>query len=304
MSTPPASYRTSGNSQQNKFLPSFPPPLYYRDTYGLTPIYEQQYSDSMVTDNSDDTITTRSTIKTTVNLSHNAHMMHESQTSRGTAMTQSFHIEQITTNRILITNIRTLFTLSLIAFVAAIQLLMFSIICLFYDGSPLYLALIISIVFIINAAILIYFIKQNPCRFLLYLCIATTALCIILSLVLFFWTAYLVYDEDRELRNDGWNFAQANLLNSNRIVSNTRIAMYSLHMLLTPVEGIACVAILYVLYRNMKKLRDGHISRGYFISEPVGHQTVLVPIELKQVRRIEAYDDDAENASIGVQTGV
>uniref|UniRef100_A0A0N4ZHL3 MARVEL domain-containing protein n=1 Tax=Parastrongyloides trichosuri TaxID=131310 RepID=A0A0N4ZHL3_PARTI len=301
MSTPPIAYRSSSNNQQN--VPSFPSPLYYRDTYGLQNIYDQQYSESMVTDNSDDTITTRSTIRTTVNLAQAGNMF-DSQTSRGTAMTQSYQIEQILTNRILITNIKSLLTITLIAFGTAIQLLMFSIICLFYDGSPYYLSIISSVFFIINGIILLFFILRKPCRPLMYISITTCLLCCIIAVVLFFWTAYLIYNEDREIRDQGWNFAQANLLNSNRIVTYTRIAMYSLHMLLSPIEAIAGLAILYHLFKNMKKLKDGTISRGYFISEPMGHQTVLVPIELKQVRRLEINDDETENASIGVQTGI
>uniref|UniRef100_A0A0N5BUC0 MARVEL domain-containing protein n=1 Tax=Strongyloides papillosus TaxID=174720 RepID=A0A0N5BUC0_STREA len=301
MSTPPIAYRSSSSSQQN--IPSFPSPLYYRDTYGLQNIYDQQYSESMITDNSDDTITTRSTIRTTVNLAQTGNLF-DSQTSRGTGMTQSYQIEQILTNRILITNIKTLFTISLIAFGTAIQLLMFSVICYFYDGSPYYFSMITSIIFIINGVILLYFIIRKPCRPLMYLSICTSFICTLLSIILFFWTAYLIYNEDREIRDQGWNFAQANLLNSNRIVTYTRIAMYSLHMLLSPIEAIACLAILYHLYTNMKKLKDGTVRRGYFISEPIGHQTVLVPIELKQVRRMEVNDDETENASIGVQTGI
>ncbi|CEF60328.1 Hypothetical protein SRAE_X000206600 [Strongyloides ratti] len=301
MSTPPIAYRSSINNQQS--TPSFPSPLYYRDTYGLQNIYDQQYSESMITDNSDDTITTRSTIKTTVNLAQAGNMF-DSQTSRGTGMTQSYQIEQILTNRILITNVKTLFTISLIAFGTAIQLLMFSTICLFYDGSPYYLSMIFSIIFILNGIILIYFIIRRPCRSLMYISIFTSMLCSILAIILFFWTAYLIYNEDRQIRDQGWNFAQANLLNSNRIVTYTRIAMYSLHMLLSPIEAIACLTLLYHLYNNMKKLKDGTVRRGYFISEPIGHQTVLVPIELKQVRRLELNDDETENASIGVQTGI
>uniref|UniRef100_A0A0K0EG93 Transmembrane protein n=1 Tax=Strongyloides stercoralis TaxID=6248 RepID=A0A0K0EG93_STRER len=301
MSTPPIAYRSPSNNQQN--IPSFPSPLYYRDTYGLQNIYDQQYSESMITDNSDDTITTRSTIKTTVNLAHAGNMF-DSQTSRGTGMTQSYQIEQILTNRILITNVKTLIIISLIAFGTAIQLLMFSTICLFYDGSPYYLSMIFSIIFILNGIILIYFLIRRPCRPLLYISIFTSLLCSILSIILFFWTAYLIYNEDRQIRDQGWNFSQDNLLNSNRIVTYTRIAMYSLHMLLSPIEAIACLALLYHLYNNMKKLKDGTVRRGYFISEPIGHQTVLVPIELKQVRRLEMNDDETENASIGVQTGI
>uniref|UniRef100_A0A914E4B5 Uncharacterized protein n=1 Tax=Acrobeloides nanus TaxID=290746 RepID=A0A914E4B5_9BILA len=77
--------------------------------------------------------------------------------------------------------------------------------------------------------------------------------------------------------------------------------MYSLHMILTPIQALCCAAILYILYKTLRSLNEGEVTRGYFITKPVGHQTILVPIELKQVRRFDK-DDDAENVSIGVQT--
>ena len=51
----------------------------------------------------------------------------------------------------------------------------------------------------------------------------------------------------------------------------------------------------------MKSLNGDQVTKGYFFSHPTGHQTVLVPIELKQVRRIN-NEQDFDNISIGVQT--
>ncbi|KAK0390191.1 hypothetical protein QR680_019435 [Steinernema hermaphroditum] len=90
-------------------------------------------------------------------------------------------------------------------------------------------------------------------------------------------------------------------LNSNRIVTNTRVAMYNLHMILTPIYATTSAIILYTLFKNLRSISDGQVTKGYFMSQPnLGHQTVLVPIELKQVRKLE--DDEPDIASIGVQT--
>ena len=95
----------------------------------------------------------------------------------------------------------------------------------------------------INAIILGYFIKKHPLRVMLIICCVTTSISFVLCVGLFFWTAYLIYGEDRDIRKEGFDYSRANLLSTNRIVTNTRIAMYSLHMILTPIEGTNSQAI-------------------------------------------------------------
>jgi hypothetical protein len=56
----PVPYR-SQNAQQ--YTGSFPPPVYYRDTFGLQPINERRFSESITTNDSDETGTTKSTSK-------------------------------------------------------------------------------------------------------------------------------------------------------------------------------------------------------------------------------------------------
>ncbi|EJW73014.1 hypothetical protein WUBG_16080, partial [Wuchereria bancrofti] len=92
-----------------------------------------------------------------------------------------------------------------------------------------------------------------------------------------------------------------NFLELNRIVSNTRVAMYSLHMVLSPIQALCCAGILNILFKNLRHIQSDRITRGYFFTQPlIGQQTVLVPIELKQV---ETFDEsEIENASVGVQT--
>jgi hypothetical protein len=307
----PVPYRTKSAQQ---YTGSFPPPVYYRDTFGLQPVQDRRLTESMTTENSDDSVTTKSTVRTTMNIYHptTTNHMYESQ---HTDATPSYQVERILTNQVIITQARTLLILNLIAFGAAIQLSMFSVICILFDGSPYRLALIGSFLFLLNGACVFYFLKWRHSRAMLITCCVTTSITFILCVALFFWTAYLIYGEDKQIRDDGFDFAKADLRRSNHIVSNTRLAMYSLQMILVPVQAVCCAGILCILYKNLHDLQDGRVSKGYFFTKPLGHQvrmsvllifcvllllqTVLVPIELKQVRRL---NEEPENASIGVQT--
>uniref|UniRef100_A0A914CJ23 Transmembrane protein n=1 Tax=Acrobeloides nanus TaxID=290746 RepID=A0A914CJ23_9BILA len=198
--------------------------------------------------------------------------MQESQISRNTDGTRSYHIEQILTNQVLIIHARALLILTLVAFGSALQLLIFAVICLFFEGSPYLMALACSLLFILNTVLLYYFIRHRPLRSVLISCIISTSISFILCAALFFWTAYLVYGEDKQIRREGFDFSKADLLTSNRIVVNTRVAMYSLHMILTPIQALCCAAILYILYKTLRSLNEGEVTRGYFITKPVGHQ--------------------------------
>lgn len=222
--------------------------------------------------------------------------MHESV---HTDATPSYQVEQILTNQVLIKHARALLLLTMVAFGSAVQLLMFGVICILFDGSPYFLCPVGSVLFMVNAFIVFYFLRWRHSRQMLICCCVTTSIAFVICVTLFFWTAYLIYGEDKRIRDDGFDFAKADLRKSNNIVSNTRLAMYSLQMVFLPVQGVCCAAILYILYKNLRSIEEGKVSRGYFFTKPVGHQTVLVPIELKQVRRLE---DDADNTSIGVQT--
>uniref|UniRef100_A0A914S9S3 Uncharacterized protein n=1 Tax=Parascaris equorum TaxID=6256 RepID=A0A914S9S3_PAREQ len=102
-----------------------------------------------------------------------------------------FQVEQMVTNQVLLSNARTLLTLCLVAFGSALQLLVFAIICLFYDGCPYYFAVTISFLLMLNAATVLYFIRYKPTRIFLLLCILCSSVCFIASVALFIWTAYL-----------------------------------------------------------------------------------------------------------------
>ncbi|KAI6175901.1 hypothetical protein M3Y97_00740900 [Aphelenchoides bicaudatus] len=293
----PVPHRTS--SAQN-YAGSFPPPVYYRDTFGLQPANDRRFSES-VTTNDSDSDTTKSTIRTTMNIYHpiyNNNRMHESQYTDATG---SYHVEQIVTNQVIIQHPKALLVLVLCAFGSAVQLLMFAIISIFFDGSPYKLCLIASILFLINASLLFYFLRIRHSRQLLTICCCTTSFVFICCVALFFWTAYLIYGEDKRIRTDGFDFSKQDLQRTNHIVSNTRVAMYSLHMIFTPIQAVCCAGILYILYKNLHSIKDGEVLKGYFFSRPMGNQTVLVPIELKQVKSFDELDD-FEKISTAVQT--
>jgi hypothetical protein len=88
------------------------------------------------------------------------------------------------------------------------------------------------------------------------------------------------------IRRDGFDFSKADLQKTNHIVVNTRIAMYSLQIIFTPIQGgkfkefclfynilaVCAAGILYILYKNMRSINDNQVLKGYFFSKPIGHQ--------------------------------
>ncbi|VDO68000.1 unnamed protein product [Heligmosomoides polygyrus] len=207
----PVPFRTN----ENKYTPSFPPIVYYRDTFGLEPVSERErrMTESGAEGSDNDSIVTKSTVRTTMNVQPFA--MCESTGSKYTNMTPSYHVEQLLTNHVLTADPRTLLTLTLVAS-----------------------------------------------------CVAAS-LSFVQSVALFFWTAYLVNNEDKYLERIG--------ANENRIVTSTRIAMYSLQMIFAPIHAIAAAITVFVLYDNMRSLGEEKVTRGYFLSEPqLGHQGLLL----------------------------
>ncbi|CAB3397154.1 unnamed protein product [Caenorhabditis bovis] len=279
-------------------MPNFPPQVYYRDTYGF---------DDNHTESDNDSITTKSTVtvRTTYNINpmggggmainptyqhiHNRNTTMDS--SKFINFSNSYHVEQLVTSKILTPNPRTMLILTLIAFASALQLLIFSIIAVFYDG-PIPYALLISVLLICNSLVVLAFTKFRPTRAWLFTSLIAAAFSFVESVGLFFWTAMLINDEEKYIESVG--------ANDNRIVTSTRIAMYSFQMVFTPIHTIASALIIFVLRKQLTS-RDETVN-GYFLSEPeLGHQKILVPIELRQIR--DMTDDEDDNVSIGVQTG-
>ncbi|CAI5451770.1 unnamed protein product [Caenorhabditis angaria] len=282
---------------QTKNMPNFPPQVYYRDTYGF---------DDRKSESDNDSVTTKSTVtvRTTYNINPNAtssggiainptyqHIHRNMETSKMTNFSNSYHVEQLVTSKILTPNPRTLLICTLIAFASAVQLLMFSMIAMFYDG-PLPWTVIISFLLILNTLIVLVFTRCRPTRAWLFASLIAVAFSFIECAGLFFWTALLISDEEKYLEKVG--------ANDNRIVTSTRIAMYSCQLIFAPIHMIATGLLFFILRKQISS--TDQIVNGYFLSEPqLGHQKILVPIELRQIRDLS--DDDADNASVGVQTG-
>uniref|UniRef100_A0A8R1HU32 Uncharacterized protein n=1 Tax=Caenorhabditis japonica TaxID=281687 RepID=A0A8R1HU32_CAEJA len=284
-------------------MPNFPPSVYYRDTYGF---------DDRPSESDNDSITTKSTVtvRTTYNINPGGgggmatnptyHHIHGRATNHTTDPTKlmsnshasnSFHVEQLVTSKILTPNPRTIIICDLIATASAIQLLIFSIIAVFYDG-PFPWTILLCVLMICNCLIVFTFIKCQPTRGWLIASLIASAASFIECTGLFFWTALLISDEEKYLESVG--------AHDNRIVTSTRIAMYMCQMLFAPIHLIACGLIIWKLRTQLSP--SDEIVNGYFLSEPeLGHQKILVPIELRQIR--DHSDDDMDNASIGVQTG-
>ncbi|CAD6195090.1 unnamed protein product [Caenorhabditis auriculariae] len=271
-------------------MPSYPPIVYYRDTFGL---------DDRRSDSDNDSVTTRSTVRTTFNVlpsqqntTNNNNMMEMSKITNYSNISNTYHVEQLVTSKILTPNPHTLLILTLIAFASAVQLLIFSTIAMFYEG-PLPITSLISAFLIVNCLIIITFTRCRPTRCWMKASLIAGALSFVESAGIFFWTALLISDEEKYIESVG--------AHDNRIVTSTRIAMYSFSMVFAPIHAIASALIIFVL-RNQLSISEDVVNHGYFLSEPqLGHQKILVPIELRQMR--ETTDDETENASIGVQTG-
>ncbi|VDM60342.1 unnamed protein product [Angiostrongylus costaricensis] len=262
--------------------------IYYRDTFGLEPLTEGSDNDSI--------ICIGITVKTTKSFP-TMQVIHSLASFIYFVSNKKFSdilfVAQLLTNHVLTSDPRTLLTLTLVAIASAIQLVIFAVICVFYDGCPYYIGVVVGFLLLSNATVVFVFCKCKPSRgWLIASCVAAS-FSFVQSVSLFFWTAYLVNNEDKYIERIG--------AKENRIVTSTRIAMYSLQMIFAPIHAISTAIIVFVLYENLRSQNDEKITHGYFLSEPqLGHQKILVPIELRQVR--DMSDEDTENASVGVQT--
>lgn len=264
---------------------------------------EARFTDSMTTA-SDDSHTTRSTVRT---VNFREPVTSASEAGTASPITQSVHVEQLLTDNILIHHPRSLLILAFVQLAVAIQILIFGMICSFYNGCPYGTALWTSCLFILNAATGFLFLKLLPKKYMLYVYCGTEWLCLLLTIALFGVTAWLLDAEDKVLEDAGWSHVKDHLLQINRIIENTKIAMYTLHLVLAPIHGMCCGTSAIILCLNCRDAEEGHVRSGYYVSNsPMGHQTVLVPIELKQVKQLPSppRQDQRSNSvsSIGVQT--
>ncbi|CAK5026917.1 unnamed protein product [Meloidogyne enterolobii] len=315
MSAPPVPYRAESNSQQ--YTPSFPPPVYYRDTFGLEPV--EYLQGDCITDSDDESGTTKSTVRhhNFVRIFHpgpstscqtiehrpslpfsqiprrksgfstttsNHATIPEDQTSQPSTL-QSMQMEELLlTDKILFVRYaRPFLWLSTVLLGVALQLLIFSIVCVFFDGY--WAGICISIFLLINSVLLIVFMRYKQTRIMIWICMIFSTISVLLSIILFTLCTYFTYEDSIKSfsNNDEQQIVSAanDNIESNKIVQNARCFKIKENSFIC---GCACLLILLI---NYSANNIGQVHKGLFLSRTAGHQNVLVPVKLRQVAKIE-----------------
>ncbi|KAI3420140.1 hypothetical protein GPALN_003464 [Globodera pallida] len=215
--------------------------------------------------------------------------------------------EQLSTNQILLVHLRPLQWLFAVGFGTALQLLIFSVVCLFFDGN--WLGSVVSVLLLLHSVLVLLHLRLIRTRPMLTICIVLSGTTFVLSLFLFLCIAYLIHTEDVRIRSAEFDITnpQAELERSNQIVQNARLAMYSLLLIYAPIYAICAFAMFFLLLKNYAANGAGRSHKGFFLTSPSsGHQAsisrVLVPIKLHQVNNFEVQqqqqqrEDDQQRA--------
>ncbi|KAL3072872.1 hypothetical protein niasHS_017846 [Heterodera schachtii] len=201
----------------------------------------------------------------------------------------SFQVEeQLSTNHILLVHHRPLLWLFAVQLGTALQLLIFSVVCVFFDGH--WLGSVVGVLLLLHSVLILLHLRRLRTRPMLIVCTVLSSAAFVLSLFLFFVTAYLIHTEDVRIRSAQFDITnpQAELERSNQIVQNARIAMYSLMLIYAPIYAICTFAMFFLFFKNYVANRAGRTHKGFFLTSPSsGHQRVLVPIKLHQVDNLE-----------------
>ncbi|KRX76288.1 hypothetical protein T06_8501 [Trichinella sp. T6] len=198
----------------------------------------------------------------------------------------------VLTDTIVVRHPRSIIICAAIQLCLAIQILIFAIICHFYDGCPYKSSLWMSTIFCASAILGIVFVKLHPKRMLLLVYTGSTLSSIVLSVILFAITAWLLDKQERTIRQDGWRHSQP-LFELNRMVENTIIAMYTLHMVFTPAHGVCAIVSLILCYYNVVTPEE-ELHKGYYVSRSAfGHQTVLVPLSVRTGANLAGTNETA-----------
>ncbi|VDO93672.1 unnamed protein product [Soboliphyme baturini] len=120
---------------------------------------------------------------------------------------------QIVTQTILIRHPRSILACAIIQLCIGLQIVVFGIVCHFYDGCRYMSSLWMGTIFLTSAICGIVLIKSCPKRNWLIFYFCSTLLSLLLSIILFGITQ---------------------LLQANQIMENTKLAMYTLHLLFIP----------------------------------------------------------------------
>uniref|UniRef100_A0A5S6Q4Z4 Uncharacterized protein n=1 Tax=Trichuris muris TaxID=70415 RepID=A0A5S6Q4Z4_TRIMR len=215
------------------------------------------------------------------------------------------HERSIMTDTIVLRHPRSILICAAVQLCLAIQICVFGVICHFYDGCPYKSSLWMSTVFILNSLLGVALVRLYPKRLLLLVYAFSTVISLMLSVLLFSITAWLLDQQEKAIRRQGWHPSQP-LTELNRIVENTKIAMYTLHLVFTPAHAICTIASTVLCFYNLTTPQE-ELHRGYYVSRtPHGHQTVLVPMNVRtgaETERLLAMaENECHNLSKGTQT--
>uniref|UniRef100_A0A914HM22 Uncharacterized protein n=1 Tax=Globodera rostochiensis TaxID=31243 RepID=A0A914HM22_GLORO len=201
--------------------------------------------------------------------------------------------EQLSTNQILLVHLRPLQWLFAVGFGTALQLLIFSVVCLFFDGN--WLGSVVSVLLLLHSVLVLLHLRLIRIRPMLTICIVLSGTTFVLSLFLFICIAYLIHMEDVRIRNAEFDITnpQAELERSNQIVQNARLAMYSLLLIYAPIYAICAFAMFFLLLKNYAANGAGRSHKGFFLTSPSsGHQRVLR--QQQQHQQQQQREDDQQ----------
>lgn len=183
---------------------------------------------------SSETNTTKSTVKTARFLDYydfNGSMV------ESTTQTHRTPKDRLITDIIIIRHPRSILILAAIEMCLSIKIIVFGLICRFYEGCPYLSSIWMGTVFLLVSIFGISFVKLYPKRHILWIYCFLSLICFCLTIILFAITAWLLDTEEHLIRQRGWDFLRQRIFELNRIVENTKIAMYALHLILTPAYG-------------------------------------------------------------------
>lgn len=191
---------------------------------------------------STETNTTKSTVKTAKffnNYYQDGGIDEQNFMIESTTQTiQNHPKDRLITDVIIIRHPRSVLILAAIELCLSIKIIVFGLICRFYDGCPYFSSIWIGTVFLLVSIFGVIFVKIHPKRHFLIVYCTMSATCLCLTIALFAVTAWLLDQEEHIIRQKGWDFLRQRIFELNRIVENTKIAMYALHLILTPAYGM------------------------------------------------------------------
>lgn len=160
----------------------------------------------------------------------------ESSVFCSTEVREREELEEIVTDQLLLRHPRALLMLSCVQMCLGVKISVFGLICRVYDGCPLATPVWGGCVLSATGLLGLVFVKVWSRRQVLLILIIASVLSVIVSFGLFVQTTLALEAEESRLKGR-WNYIQQSYVDINRIVENTKIAMWALELVLTPIEG-------------------------------------------------------------------